>query len=714
MNLLDLMIKIGVEDETAGKVEKIAGSVKGTLGSAAAAGAKAVAAAAAAVATGTAALGGKALEAYASWEQLTGGVETLFGEASGQLMAYANGAYATAGVSANAYMEQATSFAASLVSSLGGDTNAAVEYANTAITDMSDNANKMGTDIGSLQFAYQGFAKQNYTMLDNLKLGYGGTKEEMERLIADANEVKAANGEMADLSIDSFADVVEAIHIMQGEMGIAGTTAEEASTTIEGSVNAMKSAWENWLAALGNPDADMDALTQELLTCVENVITNVAPRVAEIAGKVVDELPSLVSKVSEQLGPMVTEALAGAWNTAVEAIKGIGIELPSIDSQDVKDAIDGLAGAIDTLKDNADWLVPSIGGAIGAIAGFQIASSMSAIIETLRVAITAWKAANEGLTISQILLNAAMNANPLMIVAMVIGAVVMALVTLWMTNEDFRNAVCEAWEWIKQTAEEVFGKVVEFFTVTIPEAIDQLVAWFQQLPENIATALQQMLSDVSAWATGVAQDAWNAGSQFVQNVGSFLTGLPGSVAGWLSGIISSVATWVSEMATGAWNAATEFGSSLMDGLASLPGKVAEIGGQIIQGIADGITGAASSVVSAIGDAVGGAIDWAKQLLGIASPSKVFRKFGEYSMEGMSLGIAGASSLPVRAMRDAVADVEGAAVLRTSAASSGGSGRQGDSVVGWLESNLPRIIARNTPVLGRDEIGRIVRSEVRYA
>ncbi len=171
MNLLDLMIKIGVEDETAGKVEKIAGSVKGTLGSAAAAGAKAVAAAAAAVATGTAALGGKALEAYASWEQLTGGVETLFGEASGQLMAYANGAYATAGVSANAYMEQATSFAASLVSSLGGDTKAAVEYANTAITDMSDNANKMGTDIGSLQFAYQGFAKQNYTMLDNLKLG---------------------------------------------------------------------------------------------------------------------------------------------------------------------------------------------------------------------------------------------------------------------------------------------------------------------------------------------------------------------------------------------------------------------------------------------------------------------------------------------------------------------------------------------------------------
>lgn len=712
MNLLDLMIKIGVDDDTANDVDRIAGSVKGKLGSAAVAGAKAVAAATAAVATGTAALGGKALEAYASWEQLTGGVETLFGEAAGQLMSYANSAYATAGVSANAYMDQATGFAASLVSSLGGDTKAAVEYANTAITDMSDNANKMGTDIGSLQYAYQGFAKQNYTMLDNLKLGYGGTKEEMERLIADANEVKAANGEMADLSIDSFADVVEAIHIMQGEMGIAGTTAQEASTTIEGSVNAMKSAWENWLAALGNPDADMGALTEELIGCVENVITNVAPRVAEIAGTVVEQLPPLVSKVSEQLGPLITEALAGAWNMAVEAIKGIGIELPSIDSQDVKDAIDGVAGAVDTLRDSADWLVPSLAAAAGAVLGLKVASAVGVAIETLRAAITAMKAANEGLTISQILLNAAMSANPLMIVAMVIGAVVMALVTLWMTNEDFRNAVCEAWEWIKQTAEEVFGKVVEFFTVTIPEAIDQLVAWFQQLPENISTALQQMLSDVSAWASGVAQDAWNAGSQFVQNVGSFLTGLPGSVAGWLSGIISSVATWVSEMATGAWNAATEFGSSLMDGLASLPGKVAEIGGQIIQGIADGITNAASSVVNAIGDAVGGAIDWAKQLLGIASPSKVFKRFGEFSMEGFKLGIEGSSSLPVRAMREAVADVEGVASF--SAAGAGSASPGGSSVVGWLDENLPRIIARSTPVMGMDEIGRIVRSEVRYA
>ncbi len=188
------------------------------------------------VGTAVAALAGvgkSALDAYATYEQAVGGVDTLFKGASGTVQKYAAEAYRTAGVSANEYMTQVTSFSASLISSLGGDTAKAAELGNTAMIDMSDNANKMGTDIESIQQTYQSLARGNYAMLDNLKLGYGGTKSEMERLIQDANKVKQANGEMGDLSIDKFSDVVQAIHIMQEQMGISGTTAKEAATTIE-------------------------------------------------------------------------------------------------------------------------------------------------------------------------------------------------------------------------------------------------------------------------------------------------------------------------------------------------------------------------------------------------------------------------------------------------------------------------------------------------
>jgi phage-related protein len=174
---------------------------------------------------------------------------------------------------------------------------------------MSDNANKMGTSMESIQNAYQGFAKQNYTMLDNLKLGYGGTKEEMERLIEDANRVKEANGEMADLSIDSFADVTEAIHIIQTEMGITGTTATEASTTIEGSVNSMKSAWENLVTDLGKGNADIGESVDELMDSVETALDNIIPAVQQILENITTAIPEIIPRVIEGLSSIITEVL---------------------------------------------------------------------------------------------------------------------------------------------------------------------------------------------------------------------------------------------------------------------------------------------------------------------------------------------------------------------------------------------------------------------
>ena len=236
-------------------------------------------------------------------------MDTLFKDASGTVQKYAAEAYRTAGVSANEYMTQVTSFSASLISSLGGDTAKAAELGNTAMIDMSDNANKMGTNIETIQQTYQSLARGNYAMLDNLKLGYGGTKSEMERLIQDANKVKQANGEMGDLSIDKFSDVVQAIHIMQQQMGITGTTAKEAATTIEGSVGMMKAAWQNWLAELGKDNADINGLTKQLVDSVGTVIQNVGPRIAQIITGITAALPQLFSSLGSTLPALVMQIL---------------------------------------------------------------------------------------------------------------------------------------------------------------------------------------------------------------------------------------------------------------------------------------------------------------------------------------------------------------------------------------------------------------------
>jgi len=264
------------------------------------------------VGTAVAALAGvgkSALDAYATYEQAVGGVDTLFKDASGTVQKYAAEAYRTAGVSANEYMTQVTSFSASLISSLGGDTAKAAELGNTAMVDMSDNANKMGTDIETIQQTYQSLARGNYAMLDNLKLGYGGTKSEMERLIQDANKVKQANGEMGDLSIDKFSDVVQAIHIMQEQMGISGTTAKEAATTIEGSVGMMKAAWQNWLAELGKNNADINGLTKQLVDSVGTVIQNIGPRIAQIITGITAALPQLFASLGSTLPALVMQIL---------------------------------------------------------------------------------------------------------------------------------------------------------------------------------------------------------------------------------------------------------------------------------------------------------------------------------------------------------------------------------------------------------------------
>jgi phage-related protein len=272
-----------------------------------------------AVASGIKSLISGAIEGYGEYEQLVGGVETLFGSSANTVIKNAENAYKTAGLSANAYMETVTSFSASLLQSMGNDTEAAAKKADQALTDMSDNANKMGTDMSSIQNAYQGFAKQNYTMLDNLKLGYGGTKEEMQRLIDDANALNAAQGNYTNYSIESYADIVDAIHTVQTEMGITGTTALEASTTIEGSIGAMKAAYQNFVTGLGDQNADIGALTEQLIESAGTVAENVLPVIENV-------VESIVKAVQEQGPEMITKFVAYATEKLPDILQ-LGLQL---------------------------------------------------------------------------------------------------------------------------------------------------------------------------------------------------------------------------------------------------------------------------------------------------------------------------------------------------------------------------------------------------
>ena len=305
----------GKAKEASEKIGKFFGSVAKTVG-------KASLAAIGAAATGITALTKTAVENYAEYEQLVGGVETLFKDSSAKVLEYANSAYKSAGLSANDYMETVTSFSASLLQSLGGDTAKAAEIGNMAVIDMADNANKMGSSMESIQNAYAGFAKQNYTMLDNLKLGYGGTKEEMQRLIDDANALNAAQGKLTDYSIDSYADIVSAIHDVQTEIGITGTTAQEAATTIQGSLSSTKAAWENWLTGTGSIDA--------LVGTIVNSAGLLAKAIGSLLPSLTKGISQLVTQLAPQIPPLINQLLPSIIESITTLISSIGAQLPGI------------------------------------------------------------------------------------------------------------------------------------------------------------------------------------------------------------------------------------------------------------------------------------------------------------------------------------------------------------------------------------------------
>lgn len=358
-----------------------------------------------AVATGMAAAGAavvglvkQSIDAYADYEQLVGGVETLFKDSAREVLLYADRAFETAGISANNYMETVTSFSASLLQSLGGDTAKAAEMADMAIIDMADNANKMGSSISAIQVAYQGFAKQNYSMLDNLKLGYGGTQAEMYRLMLDAAALNEEFAKTAEFTltekgqlIANFSDIVDAIHIVQTEMGITGTTAREASTTITGSLNMAKSAWQNLVGAMADDGIDLASYVDNFVWSVGVAVENLLPRIEialegvaglvdQLAPLIIRKIPPLVSK----LLPSVIRAASNILNALVasipEFVSALSEILPETMAELIPALIDGAVVLCEGLISELPRLVDMVFSELPLMIGLALRDSESAFV----------------------------------------------------------------------------------------------------------------------------------------------------------------------------------------------------------------------------------------------------------------------------------------------------------------------------------------------
>lgn len=346
---------------------------------------KAACASFAAIGAGASAMVAQATKSFAQFEQLQGGAETIFESAADSIIKNAQGAFDTAGISINEYMDQVNLFGMSLKQSLGGDVQKAAQLGDVAIHDMADNTSVFGSNLRDVQNAYQGFAKQNYTMLDNLRLGYGGTREEMQRLIQDANAYEKANGRAGDLTIEKFGDVVQAIHDIQEAQGMTGNSAREAAHTISGSIDTMKAAWENWLTALADPRGDIDGMTAKLITSIGNVAKNLLPVIVSLAKNIAQALPAVLSTAIPALADIIA-----AFFTSIN-----WSELASVVSSGIGQAISMGINAITSIPDVAGKLIGLIQEQLksatldtsGLFAGVDF-GDLSSALDTLKTTIS--------------------------------------------------------------------------------------------------------------------------------------------------------------------------------------------------------------------------------------------------------------------------------------------------------------------------------------
>lgn len=504
-----------------------------------------------------------AASAFGDFQQYVGGVQTMFvnasADASQTVINNAKNAYATMGISANDYLDNVMKFSASLKQSLGGDVVQAAEYANTAMQDMSDNASIFGTNIADIQNAYQGFAKQNYTMLDNLRLGYGGTKSEMERLIADANEYEKAQGRAGDLTIDSFADIVQAIHDVQEAQGIAGNQAKEINHTLQGSLMEVQATWQNWLTALGSGE-DVSKATQQLATAISTFAGNLVPVIAQVISSLIAAVPQFISEFSDAISasmPEMVDAIAqsftDSWNTFAAST---GLDLPQINVEDVKSSLntigENFTGFFENFKSGFDSVadtegfrtqiedlgvtlqtLASAGGSVASILSNGVAPALGAIAGGAIQAVVGFV---NGLVSG---FNAIASSPLFQGLLEQLGAAFQSL-------GEALQPVVEAMRPIG----EIIGTIAGLIATVLIVALIQIIQWIT----NIVTVVTTVVGTITAVVTGIV---------------TFIGGIPGQIVGFFTGIGERISAFFGSGA----DLIRGIFSGIVANAASIPGRI---------------------------------------------------------------------------------------------------------------------------------------------
>ena len=551
-------------------------------------------------------LGKSALDSVGQLEQNVGGVETLFGDAADAVIASADRAYQTAGMSANDYMSTVTSFSASLLQSLGGNTEEAAKVADMAIIDMADNANKMGTSMDMIQNAYQGFAKQNYTMLDNLKLGYGGTKTEMERLLADAEKLTGVKYDINNLN-----DVYQAIHAVQEEMGITGTTAKEAASTLEGSMASAKAAWDNFM----NGSGDADQLADAFATAADNIVKNLAeiiPRFAEtlpaLGGAIIAQIPGLVAaivpavlsagqSVLKQLQDAVLDFdFAGTADKVVQMITGF------IEGDGLGSLLDSLVTIFTGIVNGISAMLPSLLPALIELISYVVTSLLDQLPAILDCALELILGLAQGILAALPVLIEALPEIISSIVEFLISAVpqiIDAGIELLMALVDALPVIIDALvdalpQIIKATVTaliaaapqiakagiKLLGALIEAIPVivvelakAVPDIVAAIIDVLAELPGLIGEVFAEIVTDLVEWGQQMLSNASMAMSNMLSQVNSIIQELPGKIWTHLVNAVNKVIAWGQQMVSNASTAASNMLSKVSGIIQELPGKI---------------------------------------------------------------------------------------------------------------------------------------------
>ena len=601
-NLKDIqsqLDKLGTDGEkSASKLGAAFGKMGDATKKALGVAAKATAAATAAAAAGVVALTKSAVESYAEYEQLVGGIDTLFKDSSQKVQQYAQDAFKTAGMGANDYMALVTSFSASLLQSVGGDTEQAAEAANQAIIDMADNANKMGTSMESIQNAYQGFAKQNYTMLDNLKLGYGGTKEEMQRLLEDAQKISGIEYDISNLN-----DVYSAIHVIQTELGITGTTAKEASSTIQGSAAAMKGAWSNLVTGLADENADFDKLLDNFIESVGTFGENLIPRIEVALSGVVNLISGLAPKIVAVIPKLVNTLLPKLIKAATDIVTALAQALPELLGAIVAvipDLINGIITALGAIIDTLPTIIQAICDALPVLLPTLIDGIVTLLVMLCESFMDIIQPIIDALpTIIISLVEAIMSNLPLLIegiITLILGIV---------------EAIPEIIQALIDSLPTIISMLIEGLLGCLPQLIMGLI----QLVIAITLSLPQILLSLIEGIINIFVGVWDGicnvfsavGEWFGDNFGAAwdaVKGIFSAIGGWfadrwqdIKNVFSAIGEWFGDIFGGAWDAIKNAFSAVGNFFTGIWDKIKSIFGKVGSAIADAVSGAFKNAVN---------------------------------------------------------------------------------------------------------------------